>query len=192
MTLEIKNMYENLIQEMIIDGIDGMTDEIKKRINLAPVEQQRAMILTILEENNADHRLLCSKIRNVVESNKTGNSKHIASVVTMLRKYVKVSDTEVKTMGEVMTPIELVEEMLDTLPNEVWTNPYLKWLEPCNGGGTFVSVAIKRLMKGLEHFEPNAEKRYEHIMPNMMRVLVLMYVYHKHYLINQYLRLIYL
>ena len=60
---------------------------------------------------------------------------HIKDVVTMLREYVKVSKTKVKEFGEVMTPISLVEEMLDTLPYEVWTNPNLKWLDPCNGVG---------------------------------------------------------
>ena len=168
MTAEMKNLYEDLIQGMIIDGIEGMTPEIRKLIDDAPVAQKREMILTILEENNPEHRYLCSKIRKVVKANKTGETSHIAGVVKMLRKYVEVSDTEVKTMGEVMTPISLVEEMLDTLPYEVWTNPNLKWLDPANGVGTFISVIVKRLMKGLESFEPDMEKRYAHIMENMI------------------------
>lgn len=168
MTTTHKNLYENLIQDMIINGIDGMTPELRAMIDSAPVEKKRSMILTIMEENNPEHRLLCSKIQKVVSDNKTGETQHIASIVKMLREYVKVSDTEVKTMGEVMTPIELVEEMLDTLPYEVWTNPNLKWLDPCNGVGTFISVAVKRLMKGLENFQPDAELRYRHIMENMI------------------------
>jgi len=153
---------------MVLDGIKGMTPEMKTMIDNAPIEQQRAMILTVMEDNNPEHRLLCRKIRNVVKANKTGETRHIADVVKMLREYVEVSDTEVKTMGEVMTPISLVEEMLDTLPYEVWTNPELKWLDPCNGVGTFLSVVVKRLMKGLQGFEPNAELRYKHIMENMI------------------------
>jgi len=141
---------------------------MKKVIKNAPVEKQREMILAIMEENNPEHRLLCNKIRKVVKENKTGETSHIAGIVKMLREYVKVSDVEVKTMGEVMTPIELVEEMLDTLPYEVWTNPNLKWLDPCNGVGTFLSVVVKRLMKGLEGFEVDAELRYAHIMENMI------------------------
>ena len=168
MTTELKNTYENLIQNMMLENINGMTPELKHLILNAPVEQQRSMILTVMEENNPEHRLLCSKIQKVVKDNKTGETNHIASIVKMLREYVKVSDTEVKTMGEVMTPIELVEEMLDTLPYEVWTNPNLKWLDPCNGVGTFMSVVVKRLMKGLEIFEPVAELRYRHIMENMI------------------------
>ena len=35
--------------------------------------------------------------------------------------------------GEVFTPIELICEMFDHLPKDIWTNPNLKWLDPANG-----------------------------------------------------------
>src|ERR1035437_202634 len=168
MTLELKNIYEDLIQEMIIDGINGMTPEIKSLIQDAPIEKRRSMILTVLEENNVEHRLLCNKIYKTVDAEVHSEMAHIKEVVGMLREYVKVSKTEVKTMGEVMTPISLVEEMLDTLPYEVWTNPNLKWMDPCNGVGTFFSVVIERLMKGLISFEPDENLRYKHILENMI------------------------
>ena len=116
----------------------------------------------------------------------------------MQRKYnfVKVSKTKVKEFGEVMTPITLVEEMLDTLPDEVWTNPNLKWLDPCNGVGTFFSVVIERLMIGLESFEPNEKLRYKHIVENMIYACELqaknlfLYLYtfdpHNEYAMNVY------
>jgi len=168
MKAELKNTYENLIQEMIVDGINGMTPEIKNLIQNAPVEKRRSMILTVLEENNVEHRLLCDRIQKSVNSANYNEMNHIKDVVSMVREYVKVSATEVKTMGEVMTPISLVEEMLDTLPYEVWSNPNLKWLDPCNGVGTFFSVVIERLMKGLQAFEPNENLRYKHIIENMI------------------------
>ena len=59
----------------------------------------------------------------------------------------QVNDVRKKVFGEVITPIDLVEEMLDTLPDEVWTNPNLKWLDPCVGVGTFMLVIIKKLIK---------------------------------------------
>lgn len=170
MTKELKNLYEQLIEDMILDGISGMTPELRQMIESAPTEQKRSMILTIMEENNPEHRLLCSRIQKVLSDGKSSEMKHIKEVVKMLREYVEVSDTEVKTMGEVMTPISLVEEMLDTLPDNVWSNPNLKWLDPCNGVGTFVSVIIERLMKGLSTFEPDEKRRYEHIMENMIYV----------------------
>ena len=168
MTTELKNMYEGIIQDMIVDGIKGMTPELKAMIDNAPVDKRRVMILNLLEENNPEHRLMCSKIQKTISSGNATETKHIKEVVKMLREYVKVSPTEVKTMGEVMTPISLVEEMLDTLPYEVWTNPELKWLDPCNGVGTFLSVVVQRLMKGLTSFQPDDKLRYEHIMENMI------------------------
>lgn len=170
MTAEVKNLYENIIEDMIIDGINGMTPDLKKMIKTAPVEKKRELILNIMEENNPEHRLLCNKINKVVKENNLYTTKHIKNVVQMLREYVKVSAVEKKQFGEIMTPIELVEEMLDTLPNEVWSNPDLKWLDPCNGVGTFVSVIINRLMKGLSKFQPVEELRYKHIMENMIYV----------------------
>jgi site-specific DNA-methyltransferase (adenine-specific) len=88
----------------------------------------------------------------------------------MLREYVKVGEVEKKKFGEVMTPLELVKEMLNTLPDEVWTNPNLKWLDPANGTGPYPSMVIYKLMNGLKEWEPNDEKRYKHIVENMIYV----------------------
>jgi len=170
MTTDSKNIYEDLIQEMIIDGINGMTPEIKDMIQNAPIEKRRSMILTVLEENNAEHRLICDRIQKTIDTDNYSEMERIKDVVGMIREYVKVSAVEVKTHGEVMTPISLVEEMLDTLPYEVWSNPSLKWLEPANGIGTFVSVIIQRLMKGLTSYQPDEKLRYKHIMEEMIYV----------------------
>jgi len=168
MNSDLKNTYENLIQDMIIDGIDGMTVEIKNLIQNAPVEKRRSMILTILEENNVEHRLMCSKIQKTVNTDNYSEMNHIKDVVGMLREYVKVSKTQVKEFGEVMTPLDLTESVLDTLPYEVWSNPNLKWFDSCSGVGTFFSVVVERLMKGLSNFEPNEKLRYKHILENMI------------------------
>jgi Eco57I restriction-modification methylase len=170
MTTEQKNIYEDLIEGMIIDGINGMTPELKKMIKTAPIEQQRSMILEILEENNPEHRILVGEIKKLIKRGIVGEMDYIKKVVQMLREYVKVSDVEVKKFGEIMTPIELVEEMLDTLPPTVWMSPNLKWLDPCNGVGTFISVVVQRLMKGLEWTIPNEEARYKHIIENMIYI----------------------
>ena len=77
-------------------------------------------------------------------------------------------DKERKEKGEVFTPIKIVEEMLDKLPPEVWTNPNLKWLDPAVGIGNFPIVVYIRLMKGLEYWEPNEEKRRKHIIEKML------------------------
>ena len=65
--------------------------------------------------------------------------EHVKDVVRIINQFVKDGEVEKKKFGEVMTPISLVKEMLDTLPKEVWSNPNLKWLDPANGAGTFRS-----------------------------------------------------
>jgi hypothetical protein len=55
--------------------------------------------------------------------------------------------SRVKQYGEVFTPINLVIELLDKLPNEIWTNPNLTWFEPSAGRGVFVDEIFSRLIK---------------------------------------------
>jgi hypothetical protein len=55
----------------------------------------------------------------------------------MLREYVRVGETERKLYGEVMTPVDLVEEMLDGLPKRSGkTQPSNGWIQP-TGAGSF-------------------------------------------------------
>lgn len=178
MTADQKNQIEDIIEQLMIQD---ETQQIKDIINNAPKEKQRSLIALILEENTPDNRKVFSKIegnhKKIKESrlsNNNSNKYTLDSYATdnmnLVREYVKVAPTEVKQFGEVMTPIWLVDSMLDQLPYEVWTNPNLKWLDPCSGIGTFMSVVVTRLMKGLESFQPNPELRYKHIMENMIYV----------------------
>ena len=48
--------------------------------------------------------------------------------------------------GEVFTPTELVNEMLDKIPLEVWKNPISIFLDPCMGKGTFLIEIVNRLV----------------------------------------------
>lgn len=164
MTLRQKNLYEELIDQMMIDEVAGLDKDIKTTLEGLSTSKKRMAILSILDKD----RDLFLKIKNLVSNNEVSKTEHIKNVVEMLREYVKVGEVEKKTLGEVMTPISLVNDMLDTLPKEVWQNPNLKWLDPCAGVGIFPSVIIERLMVGLEEFEPDDYKRYKHILENQL------------------------
>ena len=70
---------------------------------------------------------------------------------------------------EVPTPPKLANDMLDLLPDEVWTDPELKWLDPCTKSGVFLREVVKRLLfEGLVGWEPDFKKRREHIFRNMI------------------------
>ncbi len=98
------------------------------------------------------------------------NKLDTENIVSEMREHVKTEKVKVKEFGEVMTPIWLVEDMLNALPEDVWTNPDLKWLDPCNGVGVFPSIIVSRLMSGLEDEIPCDEDRYKHIVENMLYV----------------------
>jgi hypothetical protein len=80
----------------------------------------------------------------------------------------KVNPIEkVRAFAEVQTPIWLVQDMLDSLPVEVWSNPDLKWLDPCTGTGIFMSAIFNRLMQGLSSVIPDMTQRFYHIRNTM-------------------------
>jgi hypothetical protein len=95
------------------------------------------------------------------------------NILEIIRNYLTVKDTEKKLFGEVFTPVELICEMLDKLPKEVWSNPDNKWLDPANGIGNFPLVAYYRLMYGLKDVVKDREERSKHIIENMLYMVEL-------------------
>ena len=69
---------------------------------------------------------------------------------------------------EVLTPPTLVNNILDLLPNELWSNPDAKFLDPVSKSGVFLREIAKRLMTGLEKKIPNKQKRINHIFENQL------------------------
>lgn len=69
---------------------------------------------------------------------------------------------------EVFTPPDLANQMLDMLPTEIWHNPDAKFLDPFCKSGVFLREIAKRLLQGLEDFEPDLQKRIDHIMQHQI------------------------
>ncbi|MDP3057426.1 MAG: Eco57I restriction-modification methylase domain-containing protein [bacterium] len=69
---------------------------------------------------------------------------------------------------EVFTPPQLANNILNLLPDKVWQNPDLKFLDPACKTGIFLRECAKRLMAGLEKAIPDENKRREHIFKNML------------------------
>jgi len=64
---------------------------------------------------------------------------------------------------EVFTPPKLANELLDLLPNELWKNPDIRFLDPVCKSGIFLREMAKRLMTGLESIIPDKQERINHI-----------------------------
>ena len=69
---------------------------------------------------------------------------------------------------EVFTPPSLVNQMLDTLPKELWSNEKATFLDPVSKSGVFLREITKRLIVGLKTKIPNLEDRIEHILYNQV------------------------
>jgi site-specific DNA-methyltransferase (adenine-specific) len=69
---------------------------------------------------------------------------------------------------EVFTPVKVCQQMLELLPEEVWSNPDYKWLNPCDKNGVFLREIALRLDAGLSKWEIDTEKRRKHILQKMI------------------------
>lgn len=69
---------------------------------------------------------------------------------------------------EVFTPPEVVNNMLDMLPQELFCNPDTKFLDPACKTGVFLREIAKRLITGLEPQFPDLQERLDHIFHNQL------------------------
>ncbi len=64
---------------------------------------------------------------------------------------------------EVFTPPDVVNAMLDMLPQELFQNPDTTFLDPACKTGVFLREIAKRLIEGLESQYPDLQERIDHI-----------------------------
>ncbi|MDF7641314.1 Eco57I restriction-modification methylase domain-containing protein [Bifidobacterium sp. ESL0784] len=65
---------------------------------------------------------------------------------------------------EVFTPPSLANRVLDQLPEDLWSNPDAKFLDPFTKTGVFLREITKRLNKGLAEQIPDKYERINHIL----------------------------
>ena len=78
----------------------------------------------------------------------------------------------------------LVDEMLDRLPNSVWTSSTTTFLDPAIGGGQFVR-AIEHRLRSHGHSDDNIRKRVFGLEESMLHIR---FAVNKHNLVGQYAR----
>jgi hypothetical protein len=71
-----------------------------------------------------------------------------------------------KKCGEFYTPEQLIREMLDSLPQDTWTDKSKTFLDNSAGQGAFISVALDKLVSG------HGDKR--HALDNQLHAVEIM------------------
>ena len=69
---------------------------------------------------------------------------------------------------EVFTPPQLVNQILDLLPKEIWSDKNARFLDPVCKTGVFLREIAKRLDAGLEKKIPDKQNRINHIFKNQL------------------------
>jgi site-specific DNA-methyltransferase (adenine-specific) len=69
---------------------------------------------------------------------------------------------------EVFTPPNIANQMLDLLPEEIWRDKNVTFLDPACKSGVFLREIAKRLMAGLEKEIPDQQQRINHIFTKQL------------------------
>ena len=69
---------------------------------------------------------------------------------------------------EVFTPPEVANQMLDMLPQELFSDPNTTFLDPACKSGVFLREIAKRLIDGLEPVIPDLQERLDHIFKKQL------------------------
>ena len=174
-----QDVYDTVLKRGAIQENKYTTDELINTIILPNLHK------IISEGRDASY----STMREIVNDD-TRYPADVETVLTYIKDNLTPKDAERHKHGEVFTPMELVQEMLDTLPENVWDDKHLKWLDPANGMGNYPIAVFLRLFygfrtkdgkyigitkegegqyhPGLSKVIPNENTRRKHIVQHML------------------------
>ena len=92
-------------------------------------------------------------------------------VNSLIEKHLPAKQKEKSELGEVFTPVSMIETLYERFPKDIWKNPSYKWLDPAGGIGNFPLVLFFWLMNGLSTIIPNKIKRAKHIIEKMIFIV---------------------
>lgn len=181
---KINTIFKRIIldREKLISNSDldiGLDVYLSKMKNIPP---HKALLLMFSLLNK--EKMLCGKKDDVdllielqyLHNQNYPKGKHIKEFLKKLEDHIKYSSEKSDELGEVMTKLSLVSEILDVYPAEDYKNPYIKWIDGANGVGPFIVSIIDRLMDGLEDYNKNGldltneEVRFKYIIEKMIYV----------------------
>jgi hypothetical protein len=164
---DIAELTENLESNMELQG--DIRDLLLKKGIIKPSLTKEALFSNIILPNlkiflDSNKGMTYKAMKNYVNDD-TKYPGQTAEVLDYINEHLAPKDIERQKYGEIYTPLRLVDEMLDNLPEDVWSNPNLKWLDPANGIGNFPIKAFLRLCEGLKG---KIKDPATHIVENML------------------------
>ena len=87
-------------------------------------------------------------------------------VHSLIKQYLPSKNKEKSDLGEVFTPVNMIENMYDHFPSSAF-HKNKTWLDPCTGIGNFMLVLFFKLMTQLRSIS-NLHSRAKHIIENML------------------------
>jgi hypothetical protein len=142
---DFKDIFKNPLTKNVMYHI--LIDK-KIHINEITYEYVINIMNDILDQNN-------EIVNHIREIYRIASPKNLR---TLIEKHFIPSSSEKKINAEIPTPSQLVDEMLEKIPNDFWTSPK-KVFEPCCGKGNFVLGIFDKFFKGLEKYEKDECKR---------------------------------
>lgn len=164
--------YSEIIEKFIFSNY---IKDKKVKFNINTIIEEIMIILKNIELEEGEEKIDFKDLNNTLVAkknleydNKLKNEMNYEDKISFIHNLMNPTELSKKNRAEVLTPIELIEEMLNELPSNVWNNMELKWLDPASGIGNFQLVIYKRLMNGLKKKIPDEKEREKHILENMI------------------------
>ena len=88
----------------------------------------------------------------------------------LIEDHLPAKEKEKSELGEVFTPVSMIDTLYNRFPKNIWKNPSYTWLDPAGGIGNFPLVLYFWLMDGLRLVIPDSSKRAKHIIENMIYI----------------------
>lgn len=135
--------------------ISLLKDKIKDKIELN--KDNYNIIVEIMNTIIVNNEEVVNKIREIYGVAPSGKLREL------IAKHFIPTSHEHKQHAEIPTPVKLVDDILNRIPEEFWKTPH-KVFEPCCGKGNFVLGIFDRFYNGLKEQYPDEIERCRVIM----------------------------
>ena len=143
-----------------IDLKNNLIDDLKKalKMNLNNKEIDLKDFITYNKIKDIMIKVLDENEKIVIDIKQLYATADHTKIRSLIAKHFIPSDSEKKQNAEIPTPVKLVDEMINTIPEKFWKTPK-RVFEPCCGKGNFVLGIFDKFYNGLKNKYPVPAER---------------------------------